>query len=652
MFFKTHLRRIDSVYRRIAGNDALIDFGEWKAALNVKNDVLAMRMFAMADKDHSGYVDKKEFECFALALLEGNTTARLNYVFNMCDMDENGFVGRDELSTIIRSSLEEQSLKLSDHRISELVTCFLEHAGVKRDKGINRQEFIQYLKSSPQIESQFDNFAYQLLGLSLRSKRKKIKSAGLLTRIHKTWLNRWKEQFWYLLYWGVNFALFTGAMYHYADQGASLAVQIARGGGACLNFNAALVLLPMCKSLHTWLRHTFLFRLFPLNNLTEVHIGIAYAIVAFSGIHILAHFVNYGLTEQALISVLLSTSIGVTGLVLSAVLLAMWYTGHKRRQHYQGFVKTHYLYAPFLVALLYHGPVFWLWMAPAILVFGADAAHRALVKHRKVEITELRSLSDRVTQVRFKRGRLFPFHPGDYIKVKIPEISSDQWHPFTLSAAPESTRLDVHARNNGDWSGALHNLANQYHCQPIKWQAYVDGPYGAPTSSIYRSPVAILIAGGIGVTPFASVLQSILLNNASQYKGKGSQQIIHFHWLNRTQQSYDWFLDLMAKAEKQLGDEHFFLNIHLTSLAKNLSNLVMQFAFDAYWKRFQKDPITDLHARTLAGRPNWDVIFSRIAKEYERQRVDIYFCGPRGLGANVRKMAFKHGLIFHEEKFE
>jgi predicted ferric reductase len=44
----------------------------------------------------------------------------------------------------------------------------------------------------------------------------------------------------------------------------------------------------------------------------------------------------------------------------------------------------------------------------------------------------------------------------------------------------------------------------------FKLQIYVDGPYGAPSVHIFEAEHAVLIAGGIGVTPFASILQSIM----------------------------------------------------------------------------------------------------------------------------------------------
>ncbi len=42
------------------------------------------------------------------------------------------------------------------------------------------------------------------------------------------------------------------------------------------------------------------------------------------------------------------------------------------------------------------------------------------------------------------------------------------------------------------------------------FQIAIDGPYGAPSSHIFRAQHAVLIGAGIGVTPFASILQSIM----------------------------------------------------------------------------------------------------------------------------------------------
>ena len=43
----------------------------------------------------------------------------------------------------------------------------------------------------------------------------------------------------------------------------------------------------------------------------------------------------------------------------------------------------------------------------------------------------------------------------------------------------------------------------------------MDGPYGAPSVHFSEAEHAVLISSGIGVTPFASILQTIMLRYKS-----------------------------------------------------------------------------------------------------------------------------------------
>ena len=46
-------------------------------------------------------------------------------------------------------------------------------------------------------------------------------------------------------------------------------------------------------------------------------------------------------------------------------------------------------------------------------------------------------LPSRVIQLIVKRPLYFDFHPGDYVYVQIPAITQYEWHPLTISSAPE-----------------------------------------------------------------------------------------------------------------------------------------------------------------------------------------------------------------------
>lgn len=46
-------------------------------------------------------------------------------------------------------------------------------------------------------------------------------------------------------------------------------------------------------------------------------------------------------------------------------------------------------------------------------------------------------LPSSVTHLVIKRPLHFVYHPGDYVFVRIPAIAKYEWHPFTISSAPE-----------------------------------------------------------------------------------------------------------------------------------------------------------------------------------------------------------------------
>lgn len=46
-------------------------------------------------------------------------------------------------------------------------------------------------------------------------------------------------------------------------------------------------------------------------------------------------------------------------------------------------------------------------------------------------------LPSHVTHLVIKRPHHFDFHPGDYVFANVPAIAKYEWHPFTISSAPE-----------------------------------------------------------------------------------------------------------------------------------------------------------------------------------------------------------------------
>lgn len=85
----------------------------------------------------------------------------------------------------------------------------------------------------------------------------------------------------------------------------------------------------------------------------------------------------------------------------------------------------------------------------------------------------------------------------------------------------------------------------------------IDGPYGAPSEDVFRSDLAVLIGGGIGVTPFASILKHIWYR---QRAGKlGRLRHVEFIWVCREPRGFAWFNSVLREIEDAQIDRKRFL---------------------------------------------------------------------------------------------
>lgn len=99
----------------------------------------------------------------------------------------------------------------------------------------------------------------------------------------------------------------------------------------------------------------------------------------------------------------------------------------------------------------------------------------------------------------------FGFKPGQAIDLILPESAGagaqDGRHAFSIVSAPGEDRLTVATRmRDSPYKRALGALADG---APVQ----IDGPFGSLTLHGNRSRAAVFIAGGIGITPFVSILR-------------------------------------------------------------------------------------------------------------------------------------------------
>lgn len=55
----------------------------------------------------------------------------------------------------------------------------------------------------------------------------------------------------------------------------------------------------------------------------------------------------------------------------------------------------------------------------------------------------------------------FKMEVGQYVFLNCPAISQLEWHPFTMTSAPEEDFFSVHIRSAGDWTDKLIEIMQQ-----------------------------------------------------------------------------------------------------------------------------------------------------------------------------------------------
>ncbi|CAN6718050.1 unnamed protein product [Malus baccata var. baccata] len=107
------------------------------------------------------------------------------------------------------------------------------------------------------------------------------------------------------------------------------------------------------------------------------------------------------------------------------------------------------------------------------------------------------------------------YTPTSFIFVKVPSISKYQWHSFSIvsSSRVDENTMSVLIKSEGSCTSSLSNMIQtrqETYSDQLKYiPIAVEGPYGLVTMDSLGYDSLMLVAGGIGITPFLSVLQEL-----------------------------------------------------------------------------------------------------------------------------------------------
>ncbi|CAF0904933.1 unnamed protein product [Adineta steineri] len=193
----------------------------------------------------------------------------------------------------------------------------------------------------------------------------------------------------------------------------------------------------------------------------------------------------------------------------------------------------------------------------------------------------------------------------------------------------------------------------------------IKGPYSSCARCVFDYKHVVLIGGGIGITPYASILQSLMAQFRASHIKIVFMKKVDFIWVNRDHKNFEWFLNILHEFEREQEtylslnvDERRFLDIHLhfTGVKYNEnsgdspSDLITKF-----WSQITgHDVFTALKSKTHIGQPNWNELFQSFKSGENASMandVGVFFCGPPSMEIDIRKYCMNYQFRYFEEKF-
>jgi len=162
-----------------------------------------------------------------------------------------------------------------------------------------------------------------------------------------------------------------------------------------------------------------------------------------------------------------------------------------------------FLHSLFIGSTLQRGPLRGFWMILALIyvaVLTGKIRKQYVLRRHAVAVSDVRKETEDIWTLHFE-GDHPRYDPGQFLflgLVRKGRVSAP--HPFTIASSPMRKRFSICAKAVGDFTSSLEET------RPSD-PAYVDMPYGVFSFLNHDARRLVFIAGGIGITPFLSMLR-------------------------------------------------------------------------------------------------------------------------------------------------
>ncbi|KAJ8776917.1 hypothetical protein J1605_015094 [Eschrichtius robustus] len=333
---------------------------------------------------------------------------------------------------------------------------------------------------------------------------------------------------------------------------------------------------------------------------------------------------------------------GLTGVMLFLVLAIMYIfaSHHFRRRSFQGFWLTHHLYILLYVLLIIHGsfaliqlPRFHIFFLVPVLMYMGDKLVSLSQKKVEISVVKAELLPSGVTHLEFQRPQGFEYKSGQWVRIACLALGTNECHPFTLTSAPHEDMLSLHIWAAGPWTTRLRETYSPPtgdSCAKHP-KLYLDGPFGEGHQEWHKFEVSVLVGGGIGVTPFASILKDLVF--MSSVSCQVFCRKIYFR-------QFEWLADIIREVEENDHQDLVSMHIYITQLAEkfDLRTTMLYICERHFQKVLNRSLFTGLGSISHLGRPPFEPFFNSLQEVHPQvQKIGVFICDTPGMTKNAEK---------------
>ncbi|KAJ0038800.1 hypothetical protein Pint_23555 [Pistacia integerrima] len=268
----------------------------------------------------------------------------------------------------------------------------------------------------------------------------------------------------------------------------------------------------------------------PFGHAARYHVWLGHLTMLFFTLHGLCYVIEWSLQGDLLKKMLEwqeSDTANLAGVIGLTAGLLMWITSlpFVRTKYFEVFFYTHQLYIIFVIFLALHvGVIFFSIVAGTIFLYMLDRFLRFCQSRKTVDIVSATCFPGGIVELVLSKPQSLHCDALSFIFLRVREASLLQWHPFSVSSVSGTGehQFSILIKTFGEWTQNIEeNISNfsaviELYQDGINLQspfrmitASVEGPYGHELPHHLMYEKLVLVAGGIGISPFLAVLSDI-----------------------------------------------------------------------------------------------------------------------------------------------